>query len=71
MDVKFGEIVSQDMVDDGALFCSMQARGLVGWDGEVRFCEQILDSEADKYIKDKRDGELDARTLGVHMTGNK
>jgi hypothetical protein len=70
-DVKFGDTVPQELVDDGALFSSLQSRALVDWDGDVRFCEQILDSEVEKYTKDKKDNELDARTLGIHMTGSK
>lgn len=70
-DTKFGELVPSEMVEDAALFTSLQARGLVEWDGEVHFCEQILDSETEKFIKDKKSSELDARTLGIHMTGTK
>ena len=70
-DTNFGEPVPSEMVEDGALLTSLQSRGFVKWDGEVHFCEQILDSETGKYIKDKRSSELDTRALGIHMTGAK
>ena len=67
-DTKFGELVPSEMVEDAALFTSLQARGLLEWDGEVHFCEQVLDSETEKIIKDKRSSELDARTLGMYIS---
>jgi hypothetical protein len=70
-DSKFGEVIPPEMVEDGAVFTSLQERGVVEWDSAVRYCEQILDSEVEKYIRDKKDKELDARTLGIHMTGDK
>ena len=68
---KFGEEVSEDIINDEELFVNIGARGVAMIDGAELFVEQVARTDIQKWKDDRSTSGGDIRLLGNHVVAGK
>jgi hypothetical protein len=61
----FGKSVPQDIMDDEDAAIEFNTKGVVDWDGELRFVESVDSKKIADYVKARRTSDLDCRIRPV------
>lgn len=70
-DDKFGTEVPEEIVADVGAFVALQARGVVDWDGKLRFIERVDQGVLETKVAEWKKQDVDHRVLPVQRVRGK